>query len=207
MRNFFFIAVLAIISSIVFHACNSENFSEEQTKELSKSSTKLGEKEVALKEQLISILPKIGTLTSTSTRSMADEEQIKQTLSSLSVPIVNMLKSHGFTEKDWDEFEGTDDPTFILSGIVFLGMLESNSNSIHTIKTRTESEDACFDPYQVLDCVLQATGVATVIDAFLGNCITKLIAYEICKQALKKVIGPIAVAIALGDFAHCMGWF
>lgn len=204
MRKFFFIAVLAIVSSIFFQGCNSESFLEEQTVKM--STKKLGEEEVALKELLINTLPKIETLTKTSTRSVVNEEQIEQTLSSLSVPVVNMLKSHGFTEKDWAEFEGTDDPAFILSGIVFLGMLESNSNSTHSIKTRSESDDSCFDPYKVLDCVLQATGVATVIDAFLGNCITKYIAYEICKQALKKVAGPIAVAIALGDFAHCMGW-
>lgn len=116
-----------------------------------------------------------------------------------------MLKSHGFTDKDWEEFEGTDDPAFILSGIVFLGMLESNANSISAVKTRTESE-SCFDPYKVLDCILQATGVTTVMDAFLGKCVTKAIAYGLCKETLKKVVGPIAVAIALGDFAHCMGW-
>jgi len=84
-------------------------------------------------------------------------------------------------------------------------MLESNANSISAVKTRTESE-SCFDPYKVLDCILQATGVTTVMDAFLGKCVTKAIAYGLCKEALKKVVGPIAVAIALGDFAHCMGW-
>lgn len=197
-------------------ACGNDNFISDEVKmdEMSNHETNLekvvdiiGEEE-ALKEQIISILPQIATLAGTPTTRGIDsnnEEQVKQTLATLSTPIVNMLKSHGFTEKDWEEFDSTEDPAFIFSGIVFLGMLESNSNATSSVKTRSES-DSCFDPYKVLDCVLQATGVMTVIDAFLGQCITKYIAYEICKQAIEKVAGPIAVAIALGDFAHCMGW-
>ena len=57
--------------------------------------------------------------TTRGSESNINEEQIKQELAALSTPIVNMLKSHGFTDKDWEEFEGTDDPAFILSGIVF----------------------------------------------------------------------------------------
>lgn len=204
----FFVITLVLFASIIFNSCgNEELFPEKmQTDEMSEFETN---SEVALKEQLVDVLPKIMTLaespTTRGTESHNNEEQIRQELAALSTSIISMLKSHGFTEKDWEEFEGADDPAFILSGIVFLGMLESNANSISTIKTRSESE-SCFDPYQVLDCILQATGVTAAMDAILGKCVTKAIAYGLCKAAIKKVVGPIAVAIALGDFAHCMGW-
>lgn len=210
----FFISSLALFASILFYSCGNEDvFSETlQTNEISEfdaNSEEVVNSEVALKEQLVDALPKIMTLiespTTRGAESNVNEEQIKQELAALSTPIVNMLKSHGFTDKDWEEFEGTDDPAFIFSGIVFLGMLETNANSISVVKTRSESED-CFDPYKVLDCVLQASGVKVAMEAFFGTCITKAIAYGLCKEALKKVAGPIAVAIALGDFAHCMGW-
>ena len=210
----FFVIIVALFACIIFNSCGSEDVFPEKMQmdgmsEFESNSEEVVNSEVALKEQLVDVLPKIMTLTESPTtrgsESNINEEQIKQELAALSTPIVNMLKSHGFTDKDWEEFEGTDDPAFILSGIVFLGMLESNANSISAVKTRTESE-SCFDPYKVLDCILQATGVTTVMDAFLGKCVTKAIAYGLCKEALKKVVGPIAVAIALGDFAHCMGW-
>lgn len=146
------------------------------------------------------------------TKSITKEDntiEVRKLLSSLSSSIVNMLKSQGFTEKSWAEFENTSDPQFILAGILYFGIYQKNVENPRTplLKTRTEGgDDGCFDPYQVLDCILQATGVKIVMDAFIGKCITKAIALELCKVAAKKVVGPIAIAIAIGDFAHCMGW-
>ena len=67
----------------------------------------------ALKELYQAEIPKLGELIETRAGSSLTDEENRNFLASFSSQTVSMLKSYGFTEKDWGEFESMQDPALV----------------------------------------------------------------------------------------------
>lgn len=135
------------------------------------------------------------------------ESEAKEVLSTLSKPIVKMLKAQGFTENDWAEFEDTNDPAFILAGILYLGMYESNSENVAVPLMKSDDENSCWDLDRIVACAGVALGIDAVINAFKGiGCITQSLALATLKTLAKSVVGIAGAVILIAQFSECMGW-
>ena len=100
----FFVIIGALFACIIFNSCGSEDVFPEKMlmdgmSEFESNSEEVVNSEVALKEQLVDVLPKIMTLTESPTtrgsESNINEEQIKQELAALTEIVKLVIEQLG----------------------------------------------------------------------------------------------------------------
>lgn len=179
-------------------------------------STALTSDAQALKELYQAEIPKFGELIETRTECNLTQEEANIFLSSFSTQTVKMLKSYGFTEKDWEEFESIQDPAFILSGMLFLAVMDTNNEdvSFSLLKTRATEEsddDTCFSWEQLGNCLATAALGDNIVKAIkqelIGvTCVTKTIFWSVVKRVIKNFGLVISIASFVYEFSYCIGW-
>ena len=80
---------------------------------------------------------------------------------------------------------------------LFTAIVEHPANTPRVMK-KGESGGGCYNANKIVDCILQATGIQAVVT----GCLTKAAALQVAK----KYIPYVGYAVALADFANCMGW-
>lgn len=206
--TFFTIMVVLLLSGAIYSCNGFEDFDFNE-------STALTDEAQALKELYQAEIPKLGELIETRAGSGLTEEEAETFLASFSTQTVSMLKSYGFTEKDWEEFNGIQDPRFICLGFFFLAVADSNTDnqSFTFIKSRSPEhgeEENCWTVDNIKDCLIEAVGIDGIIDLgelsglFMG-CMGKEIVFTTLKQFLRKTLPPaISLTIIIMEFAQCM---
>ena len=203
--TFFTIMVVLLLSGAIYSCNGFEDFDFNE-------STALTDEAQALKELYQAEIPKLGELIETRAGSSLTDEENRNFLASFSSQTVSMLKSYGFTEKDWGEFESIQDPAFILSGMLFLAVMDTNNEevSFSFLKTRAmeegEEDDSCYNPYKALDCLRSATGIDNWLDLMSMGCLTKELLLTACKSTAGAIVGAAALAYVMWEFSQCMGW-
>ncbi|WP_337646262.1 hypothetical protein [Paraprevotella clara] len=110
---------------------------------------------------------------------------------------LKMFESHGFTEKDIRNVGAKTDEDIIFMAAIFTAIVEHPANTPRVMK-KGESGGGCYNANKIVDCILQATGIQAVVT----GCLTKAAALQVAK----KYIPYVGYAVALADFANCMGW-
>ena len=201
----FTIMVVLLLSGAIYSCNGFEDFDFNE-------STALTDEAQTLKELYQAEIPKLGELIETRAGSSLTDEENRNFLASFSSQTVSMLKSYGFTEKDWGEFESIQDPAFILSGMLFLAVMDTNNEevSFSFLKTRAmeegEEDDSCYNPYKALDCLRSATGIDNWLDLMSMGCLTKELLLTACKSTAGAIVGAAALAYVMWEFSQCMGW-
>ena len=201
----FTIMVVLLLSGAIYSCNGFEDFDFNE-------STALTDEAQTLKELYQAEIPKLGELIETRAGSSLTDEENRNFLASFSSQTVSMLKSYGFTEKDWGEFESMQDPAFILSGMLFLAVMDTNNEevSFSFLKTRAmeegEEDDSCYNPYKALDCLRSATGIDNWLDLMSMGCLTKELLLTACKSTAGAIVGAAALAYVMWEFSQCMGW-
>lgn len=201
----FTIMVVLLLSGAIYSCNGFEDFDFNE-------STALTDEAQALKELYQAEIPKLGELIETRAGSSLTDEENRNFLASFSSQTVSMLKSYGFTEKDWGEFESMQDPAFILSGMLFLAVMDTNNEevSFSFLKTRAmeegEEDDSCYNPYKALDCLRSATGIDNWLDLMSMGCLTKELLLTACKSTAGAIVGAAALAYVMWEFSQYMGW-
>ena len=201
----FTIMVVLLLSGAIYSCNGFEDFDFNE-------SPALTDEAQALKELYQAEIPKLGELIETRAGSSLTDEENRNFLASFSSQTVSMLKSYGFTEKDWGEFESIQDPAFILSGMLFLAVMDTNNEevSFSFLKTRAmeegEEDDSCYNPYKALDCLRSATGIDNWLDLMSMGCLTKELLLTACKSTAGAIVGAAALAYVMWEFSQCMGW-
>ena len=201
----FTIMVVLLLSGAIYSCNGFEDFDFNE-------STALTDEAQTLKELYQAEIPKLGELIETRAESSLTDEENRRFLTSFSSQTVSMLKSYGFTEKDWEEFESTQDPAFILSGMLFLAVMDTNNEevSFSFLKTRAmeegEEDDSCYDPYKAIDCLRFATGIDDWLDLMSMGCLTQTLLLTACKSTAGAIVGAAALAYVMWEFSQCMGW-
>jgi len=201
----FTIMVVLLLSGAIYSCNGFEDFDFNE-------STALTDEAQALKELYQAEIPKLGELIETRAGSSLTDEENRNFLASFSSQTVSMLKSYGFTEKDWGEFESIQDPAFILSGMLFLAVMDTNNEdvSFSFLKTRAmeegEEDDSCYNPYKALDCLRSATGIDNWLNLMSMGCLTKELLLAACKSTAGAIVGAAALAYVMWEFSQCMGW-
>ena len=179
-------------------------------------STGLTKEAQQLKELYQEEIAKLSSLTDSRTERNLTEDEARDFLRTFSSQTVNMLKSYGFTEKDWAKFEGPEDPRFIFMGFLFLAVADSNTGtqSFSFVKSRAMEDGdngSCWNFENVKDCLLYAVGADVIFDVYdllkgAGECLSKKTVKEAIETIAKKYVGSVvSVAWAIYDFSTCMG--
>lgn len=204
--TFFTIMVVLLLSGAIYSCNGFEDFDFNE-------STALTDEAQALKELYQAEIPKLGELIETRAGSSLTDEENRNFLASFSSQTVSMLKSYGFTEKDWGEFESMQDPAFILSGMLFLAVMDTNNEevSFSFLKTRAieegEEDESCLSLDRVMSCVGTALGFTEIYNLLAGyQCITAKIAIQITSTVAKRTLGVLAAADFIYSFSVCIGW-
>lgn len=205
----FVLAVIAFLGGALY-SCNGF---EDQDVEL--QSTELTEEAQQLKELYQVEMLKISELRESRSASEMTEEDIKTFFATFAEPTVRMMKSYGFTDKDWKEFDSTSNPAFIVSGMLFLAVLDNstNSQSFPLLKSRAieESNDSCVAWEQLKPCLsISALGTTALEilekEFFSLKCITKNIFWTVVKKAALSVT-VLSILLEFGEaIAECAGW-
>ncbi len=219
MKSFLYSIAIAILL-ISMASCNNNYVEMEEIPAISE--TVLPPSTQEFKDAVVEKLPtfiKYAEKASSRANMPSDEDEIeaRRLCSSLAAPLVNMLKSHGFTDADWTEFESQGDPSFILAGIIYLALFENNvmNNVIPLSRALSEGgggddddDDECWDIARVASCAATALGIKDVVSYFKGiPCITKNIAFSVIKTIVPKVLGgALSAIIVIANFSVCMGW-
>lgn len=175
-------------------------------------------KEAQVLKELYKVeIPKMEELIVSRAENNLTEEEAKKFLATFSSQTVSMLKSYGFTEKDWEEFDSTNDPAFIISGMLFLAVAESSiqPTSLPLVKSRTvennENVDSCVTLERISLCLATAAFGKQIMDIlskeFMGvTCITKALFWATVKRAVTNANLVIAMVSFAVEFAMCVGW-
>lgn len=205
-----FALALIVFLGGALYSCNGF---EDQDLEL--QSTELTEEAQQLKELYQTELLKMSELKESRAESEMTEEEIKTFFVTLAEPTVRMMKSYGFTDKDWEEFDSTSNPAFIVSGMLFLAVVDNstNSQSFPLLKSRAieESNDSCVTWEQLKAC-LSITALGTTAweilekEFFNLKCITKNIFWTVVKKAALSIT-VLSILFEFGEaIAECAGW-
>lgn len=187
--------IFVLIFSCNFYACTNVKSEDETLEEVDTETSVLFTKEAKLlKESITSHLPQIRELAENNVSRSVDsqEELLKAHLKELSIQTVQMLKSYGFRDREFVEFDNFADPRIALIGVMFIGLLETGLDSdmlSPRIKSRSgESGDSgeCFSLGKILDCagrVILIGELAQLLSG-AGDCITMTTALRIFKKLL-----------------------
>ena len=203
MKNNFFKLLIgvSIISIGIVVACSQEQnldfmLLEQQHQQSQQIHTNF--ETATFKSTLLSLLQEKKAETESNEISFTNNE-----IALLKAQSIEMFESHGFTKNHIDSLTENNDEQLIIIATLFTGMLEAPATNI--MKTRGESggNSVCFDAERIVPCILEATGIHELT---LKGCLTKTVITETISKCLSKVAPQIALAVALADFAICMGW-
>ena len=205
-----FALVLIVFLGGALYSCNGF---EDQDLEL--QSTELTEEAQQLKELYQTEMLKMSELMESRTNTNIPESESQQLIKALAEPTVKMLKSYGFTDKDWKEFKGTEDPQFICLGLMFLAVADSNTKtqSFSLIKSRSlenGNEGDCWTFDNIKECIVKSIAPDDLVDlaelaGLLSGCMAKEVVFTTLKQFLKKCLPPtVGLTVIIMEFAKCM---
>lgn len=122
-----------------------------------------------------------------------------------------MLNSYGLTEKEWEKFGDIKKPTFVLAGMLFLAVVDSNNTekSFSYLKSRAtedENDETCYSEFQAFECLKDATGIDDFGDLIAKGCLTRTILLWACESVVGLGVGAVTVAYVTWKFSRCMGW-
>lgn len=207
-----YVLPLIIFLSGVFYSCNGF---EDQDLEI--QPTGLTEEAQQLKELYQTEFLKISELKESRSISEMTEDEIKEFFATFSEPTVRMLRSYGFTDKDWKEFEDTSNPAFIVSGMLFLAAFDSSTDVkfFPFVKSRTvennEGSDTCATLERIALCLGSAAlgkEIMTILSGeFIGiTCITKALFWATVKKVITNINLWFYLISFSVEFALCVGW-
>lgn len=197
-RTIIFVLVSLCIGGLFYSCTNFDAFSDFDDLQFNAKSSLTFDAQL-LKKQYQQEMPMLHNLVESGAINKMSEDEIKEQFSALSVHTVSMLKSYGFNEKDWAEFEDVNDPRFVLAGMLFLSVMEENDvKAIAPVRTKsitTEGDDeGCliitFD--QIKACIQAVVTINSVVDDVSNSlknvlCVTKKIFFAALKKALVAV--------------------
>lgn len=214
-RTIIFVLVSLCIGGLFYSCTNFDAFSDFDDLQFNAKSSLTFDAQL-LKKQYQQEMPMLHNLVESGAINKMSEDEIKEQFSALSVHTVSMLKSYGFNEKDWAEFENVNDPRFVLAGMLFLSVMEENDvKAIAPVRTKsitTEGDDeGCLlaSLERIYSCVTAASALSTILDGVKDGlkgvlCVTRKVLFSV----LKKATAFLAIAdaiILIVDVADCLG--
>jgi len=208
MFAIFTIKLMLIGSAFLVQSCetNDEIF-ENSEKEiaLSKFESLLRQTTPTLKTSI-----KSNNLNTSLSKTVAQSEnEAKELINPLVNGTKELLLAFEIEEKDLEEVFGSkDDPRLVIVGLALLSA-GSEENSQAAINFSSLFGQSTYAQSGIGGCVLEALGVNAAVDALKGGIkkLGKKGAFKLLKKVAGKALGPIGVALAIIDFADCMGAF
>jgi hypothetical protein len=120
-----------------------------------------------------------------------------------------LLLAFDVEENDLIEIFGSkNDPRLVIVGLALLN-IRYNDNSQTAINFSNLFVESAYAQSGIGGCVLEALGVNAAVNALKGGIkkLGKKGALKLLRKVGGKALGPIGVALAIVDFADCMGAF
>lgn len=120
-----------------------------------------------------------------------------------------LLLAFDVEENDLIEIFGSkNDPRLVIVGLALLNVWD-NDNSQTAINFSNLFVESTYAQSGIGGCVLEALGVNAAVNALKGGIkkLGKKGALKLLRKVGGKALGPIGVALAIVDFADCMGAF
>lgn len=138
-----------------------------------------------------------------------NEAEMIESLNPLVEGTKELLLAFEIEAKDLEEVFGNEnDPRLVIAGLALLSMGNEDNNQT-AINFSNIFVQSTYAQSGIGNCVLEALGVNAAVDAFKGGIkkLGKKGAFKLLKKVAGRALGPIGVALAIIDFADCMGAF
>lgn len=201
----FTLAFIVFLGGALYSCNGFEDLNMEQ------QPVELTEEAQQLKELYQTEMLKMSEMMESRTASEMTEEEALRMLSTFTEPTIKMLNSYGLTEKEWEKFGDIKKPTFVLAGMLFLAVVDSNNTekSFSYLKSRAtedENDETCYSEFQAFECLKDATGIDDFGDLIAKGCLTRTILLWACESVVGLGVGAVTVAYVTWKFSRCMGW-
>lgn len=192
------LAFAVVIASFFFACSNESDALDLQLIEMQyDQKASLTEETVVFKSDMISVLQQVKTRSLDNRTSFSEDDRMH-----LKESGIKMFLSYGFTEDDLKDAGAKTDEDIIVMATIFAAIMEHPAD-LPRMMTKSESGgEPCYDGNKIADCILQATGIQTVVT----GCLTKVAALGLATKIITKLNPYVGVAALIADFVSCMGW-